>query len=423
MKVGVFCEDILPTQGGGYTLTQEILRSVAELASQSSHEIVVLSNCLERPQVLSAAPHLRYLSTQATEIESKRYKWTYLRTAIREILKHPRNFARVKTWKVQFVEDLLHTHQIDFLWHVSSEYLSMAIPYIMTVWDLAHLTQPYFPEVSKENVWHEREYGRSPQEPGYTITLRRAAYILTGTEAGKAEIERFYQVPPSRIQVVPFPVPRFAQDLAQDGAQDRVQDRMRSDAQVLEQYGLESGYLFYPAQFWAHKNHVNLLLALQALRDRHQLIFTVVFSGSDKGTFSRVKSLIEELGLVAQVHFLGFVPQSDLAALYRNAFALTFASFFGPDNLPPLEAFSLRCPVLAAKVPGVSEQLGDAALLFDPQDPDHIADTVKQLWDSPDLRETLIERGLLQVAQRSSADYVQDVFGILNEFAAVRRCW
>ena len=411
MKVGIYCDDILPTQGGGYTITAEILEAAVALAPKSQHQFVLMSRSLDLPEAFSASPQLSYLSTQATPQAALRYKLRFVRTAFQECIKHPRNLFRIKPWETQFIEDLLRIHQLELVWHVSAHCcLSMEVPYMITVWDLAHRTQPYFPEVSADGQWSGREYGWSEKDPGYAIALRRATYILTGTEAGKAEIERYYQVSPERTKVLAFPVPSLKAPLEQDG-------------EVLAKYELKPGYLFYPAQFWPHKNHINLLLALHILRERHSLRLIVVFSGSDQGNLPHIQALVTELDLSDQVRFLGFVPQSDLVTLYRNAFALTFVSFFGPDNLPPLEAFSLGCPVIAAKVDGALEQLGDAAVLVDPKDPRHIADAVKQLWDHPDQCHLLRERGLIRAQQRSREDYVQDVFGLIDEFAAVRRCW
>ena len=102
----------------------------------------------------------------------------------------------------------------------------------------------------------------------------------------------------------------------------------------------------------------------------------MVFTGSDKGNEQLVRRKISELGLDDQIHMLGFVPRDDLKALYSTALALTFASFFGPGNLPPLEAFALGCPVIASRVPGTQEQLGDAALLFNPADPEELANAI-----------------------------------------------
>ncbi len=240
----------------------------------------------------------------------------------------------------------------------------------------------------------------------------RAAAVITGTEAGKAEIEYFYQVPKERIKILPHPTPAFALNASADDGK-----------QVLIKYSIPENYLFYPAQFWPHKNHAGLLQAVRLLRDKYQLVFPVVFVGSDKGNQSYIRQRVAELGLSAQVHFLGFVPQEDLISLYRKAFALTYLTFFGPENLPPLEAFALGCPVVASQVPGAQEQFGNAALLVDPKDPEQIALAIKSLYEDHTLRHTLIQRGLERALKWTGEDYVKGVFSILDEFEPIRCCW
>ena len=405
MNVGIFCEEIAPTQGGGYTFTSEILQAVLSLVSESSHNFVVISSHPERPQMLSSFNHVRYFSVEASSSERLRYKLSFLKTTIQETLKHPRNLLKTKPWRSQFVEDQLVANHIDIVWSIGIGCPSMEVPYITTVWDLEHRLQPYFPEVSNQGRWNGREQL-------YATSLRRATTILTGTEVGKAEVEQFYHVPSERIRVLPFPVPQFA-----------LEARLGNDQQILDTYHLKNGYLFYPAQFWSHKNHVNLLLAIQWLRDQHDLIFPVVFSGADQGNLPYIRELVEELGLSAQVKFLGFVPQEDLVALYRNALALTFVTFFGPDNLPPLEAFALGCPVIASNFAGAKEQLENAALLVDSKDPKQIAAAIKLLWEDSALRQTLIGRGKVRSSRQTRESYVRSVFEILDEFATIRRCW
>jgi glycosyltransferase involved in cell wall biosynthesis len=69
--------------------------------------------------------------------------------------------------------------------------------------------------------------------------------------------------------------------------------------------------------------------------------FPLVFVGADKGNYQYIRELADELAISAQIYFLGFVPQEDLISLYRKAFAIAYVTFFGPENLPPLEAFAL----------------------------------------------------------------------------------
>ena len=191
----------------------------------------------------------------------------------------------------------------------------------------------------------------------------------------------------------------------------------------MSKYRLPEEYLFYPAQFWPHKNHVGLLLAVNLLREKYNLILPVVFVGYDKGNLQYVRQVADEYDLSKQVHFLGFIPQEDLGGLYHNAFALTYVTFFGPTNLPPLEAFALGCPVIASNVPGAQEQLGDAALLVDPGNEEQIAQAVKTLHGDPTLRETLVQRGLEQSTKSTGEGFVKSCFAILDDFEPVRRCW
>src|SRR5439155_4907404 len=138
---------------------------------------------------------------------------------------------------------------IDLVWFLHPGYLPVPVPYLATVWDLQHRRQPFFPEVSTTGwTWEARELA-------YRSSLPRAARIITGTEAGKDEIIAFYGVSPDNIVVVPMPV-------AQAGLPE--DDGNRID--VRAKYGLRREFLFYPAQFWPHKNHVNLLLALDLLK-------------------------------------------------------------------------------------------------------------------------------------------------------------
>jgi glycosyltransferase involved in cell wall biosynthesis len=273
------------------------------------------------------------------------------------------------------------------------------------VWDLQHRLQPWFPEVSSTGTWRHRENF-------YSEFLRRATIIIAGTEAGRREIERFYQVTSNRIKILPHPTPAFA-----------LRTENIDVEAVLKKYKLKKNYLLYPAQFWSHKNHVNLLLAVAALKSEYQIDLPVVFVGSDKGNQEYIRTFAAQLKPSIDVSFLGVVPTQDLVALYRGAFALGYVTFFGPENLPTLEAFALRCPVVASEVDGAREQLGDAALFVDPRNPRDIAEGIRSLHDNDSLRQTLISQGRARAERWTAKDFVRGVFSALDEFEPVRRCW
>ena len=80
-------------------------------------------------------------------------------------------------------------------------------------------------------------------------------------------------------------------------------------------------------------------------------------------------------------------------------------TFFGPTNIPLLEAWALGCPVLTSDIPGVREQMGDAALLVDPRRVDQLAAGIRNLWTDESLRASLARRGARRLALYGPADF------------------
>ena len=122
-----------------------------------------------------------------------------------------------------------------------------------------------------------------------------------------------------------------------------------------------------------HKNHATLLAALALLRGRKQL-HRLVLCGSDCGHLDRIKGLVAEHDLAQEVSILGFVDSTELGALYRSACALVMPSYFGPTNMPPLEAWAVGTPVIYPEA--FKSQVGDAAILFDYDSPNSLADAI-----------------------------------------------
>lgn len=405
MNIGIFLGYYTLESGGGLTFETEIFRSLVEYGEKSNHTFILYSWNKKFPQEIQTARHIQCIclpsySSPPLKCNGFRQWLSNLKTRCKFINYSLKNSRESSLNSSFFIKD------VDLVWHLTPfRCLTMEIPYITTVWDLQHRLQPYFPEVSTQERWKNRERF-------YETMLRRATFVITGTEEAKCEIQQFYQVAAERIKVFPLPTPHFV-----------FEPSSSSQKAIMDKYHLPSNYLFYPAQFWPHKNHTSLLFAVKWLRDTYHLVFPVVFVGSDQGNLSYIQQVVSQLELSSQTYFLGFIPQKDLMALYRHAFALTFVSLFGPDNLPPLEAFASGCPVIASDVPGSQEQLGNAALLVDSRNEKALASAIKQLYDMPSLRQTLIARGLQRASEWTGKHYVQKMFSLFDEFATIRRCW
>jgi glycosyltransferase involved in cell wall biosynthesis len=302
------------------------------------------------------------------------------------------------------VQALVVKNQIDFVWFMSGYYEPVEVPFAATVWDLGHRQMPWFPELSLSGWTFEQ------REQHYRHVLPRASIVVTGNAAGARAVSGFYQVAPQNIREIPLPVDAAALQ------------EMVADSGVIHAWALTpSQYLLYPAQFWPHKNHITLVDMLSLLHGSGRRL-KLVFSGSDKGNRAHVERYVAQRGLQDSVVFTGFVDAGLLQQLYLNAFAMIFASTMGPDNLPPLEAMALRCPVICADFDGAREQLGSAALLFEPLDAHEAAAHVLEL-DDAQLRQQLLAEGLRVVQGRTPTEYVRKINDALDRFAPWRRLW
>lgn len=119
------------------------------------------------------------------------------------------------------------------------------------------------------------------------------------------------------------------------------------------------GLLLCPPQSWPYKNHLVLLKSLPHLA-RRGVDVRLFLTGEDQGTVSRLQEFVRANELESLVEFRGLVSREELPELFQKAQLLVHQSYFGPDNLAPLEAMCWGLPVLAADVPGQREQLGEA---------------------------------------------------------------
>jgi glycosyltransferase involved in cell wall biosynthesis len=397
MHAGVFLGEFRPDVGGGYTFVNEVAEAFLAVASESPHHFSIFC-----PP--DAATHLRTHGLPANVAVVELAQRGLIGRAIATLKHVTPVFGYVWRWPCA-LERAARAHGVEIMWFVGGFFDTLDMPYIATVWDAQHLTHPWFPEVSAQWRWEYRELFLQRH-------LRRAARVITGTEVGKNELMSFYRLPTDRISILPHPTPSFALSaLATQGAS------------AVERFGLTKDYLLYPAQFWAHKNHVNLLLALKCLLERGNDVPDLVLLGSDKGNKCFVQNKAAELGLSDRVRFLGFMSTEELVSLYQHAGALVYPSFSGPENLPPLEAFALGCPVVASDFPGAREQLDDAALLFDPHDPVSMASAISRALGDDTLRVRLVELGKQRARRWTGRDYARGVMRMIDEFEPVRRTW
>jgi len=247
------------------------------------------------------------------------------------------------------------------------------VPCIYTPYDLQHVHLP--------EMFARRDLRRKAVT--YPYFCGAAEAVVAISRHGKDDLVRTLHLPPEKVRVVPLAPAIDASPDLDASATEALRDRL----------GLPAAFALYPAQTWPHKNHLGLLEALSRLRDREGLAVPAVFTGHRNAFFANLERRVAELGLAGQVAFTGFLGPSELKAVYRMARLVAFPSRFEGFGMPVVEAFRLGVPVACSSATSLPEVAGDAALLFDPGDPDAMTAAIRRLWTDEALRVELVRRG------------------------------
>ena len=190
----------------------------------------------------------------------------------------------------------------------------------------------------------------------FQCQAKYADYILTDSKLGRKQfVESYLRKAKKRPHIVslPYVVPNHIIEAKEELIQVPIK------------------YVFYPAQFWKQKN---------------------------------------------QIILLGFVNDGNMIYLYRHATAMIMPSYFGPTNIPPLEAMALGCPVAISNKYAMPEQVGQAGLLFNPDSPEEIAECIRRIWIDGELGERMIAEGYRRVQRWTEQDFKNRISKV------VKRC-
>lgn len=364
-KIGIYaCTS--PFSGGAYQYTRSIIQAVQRIARESvEYELMVYSEdsvwkkvCIELNAPFT--PLKTTIFKRSVFWVGQKISNSYIRGKISEYA-HPLWCCYKK-------------HQLDLM--IASGPITITKPdtvkMIMPIYDIM---QRYidFPEVGGGHIGEERN-------EKYINICKGSDGVLVDSVLGKEQVLECYgnlvDGLNSKVYVLPYIAP----------------DYIYGKEQVIETF---TKYILYPAQFWKHKNHIRLVRAVSRLRDKG-INVNLVLTGTEKNNKVNVERLVKELALGPQIQILDYVTNEQLVYLYRHARALAMPTFAGPTNIPPLEALAVGCPMILSNNFAMQEQAGDAALYFNPESIEEIADCMEKLWIDDELCAELISNGEIQ---------------------------
>jgi glycosyltransferase involved in cell wall biosynthesis len=282
-------------------------------------------------------------------------------------------------------------------------------PFVFTLHDVQEIHYP-------ENFpWLQRAWRHQVNSQ----LLLHARSVICESKQVKLDVMRAFGVPEDRAAVIT--APPLQQFLAAP-SDDRMQE-------VRRRLQLPEKFLFYPAQFWAHKNHLRLIEAFREVAAEVPDVSLVLTgnprpigharrrSGSTRTSdeYRAVISVIGQFGLSERVLHLGYVEQDDLQVIYRLATALVMPSLFESVSIPIYEAFQVGTPVAASGILAIPEQVGDAGLLFDPSSVASIKQAILKIIKNPELARLLGKRGRDRMLTMTTERYGAQLQKLLDE--------
>lgn len=218
--------------------------------------------------------------------------------------------------------------------------------------------------------------------------LRSATRLIAVSKATKQDLTTRIGIPSRKISVI----------------YEGFNDTLRHTKDHYD--GLKSKYLLFVGTIQPRKNLYRLIQAYRNANIGHDLVLA--------GSRGWMSDPIFQLGNETPgVHFLGYVPDSDLPKLYSGATAFVFPSLFEGFGLPVLEAFACDCPVLTSNSSSLPEVAGDAAIMVDPYSVEDIKRGLQKVVD-PATRQALIKKGRVQLKKFSWTRAAEETLALLK---------
>lgn len=339
--------------------------------------------------------YIRNLITHLQDLDTKNEYFILLLKKDYDILLYQSNFHKVLA---------------DFKWYGVSEQVKLSLllkslnpdlvhfphfnvpllykgKYIVTIHDLIHQHfQIYEATTHGPLIYRVKSLGL---KLAVWSIVKNSSKILVPSEFVKKQLIDQWKVKEDKITVTYEGVDESFLNL--------IKSRQQNDFQkVAKKFVIQKPYLFYVGNAHPHKNIPLLIGVFNELKNKFFRL-SLVLSGPDNYFWQNFKKMFSPRGCI----YTGFVTDSELVELYKNAAAFIMPSLEEGFGIPILEAMACGCPVVSSKAASLPEVGGDAAIYFDPKDKEDMIKKIEQVLIDEKLRVELVYKGLKRYQQFS----------------------
>ncbi len=214
-----------------------------------------------------------------------------------------------------------------------------------------------------------------------TLAVRRVRRFWVETVTARAGLARRLGIAPERIDVVPNAVNRLFVPLPGPPPPGRIR-------------------ILHLSAYYPHKNHAFLLPVAKALRRLYpdfDFEFVVTLP-QDGQPWKDLSACFDQAGIAGRIRTLGYLEVKNCPAAYRDCHVVFHPSLLEVFSATYLEAFAASRPVVASDLDFAHEVCGDAASYFDPLSPEDAAAALFRAVNDQELRNGLINKGLIRHA-------------------------
>lgn len=275
-------------------------------------------------------------------------------------------------WRSYGIVSLLSRNKIDVYHGLSNELPFNVSKFkgkkIVTIHDLIFLRYPKLYPLFDRTIYNKK----------IKRACKNADVIIATSEQTKNDILQFYSIKPQKIKVIYQSCNTvFYKEISPDQIEN-----------IRSKYKLPEKYLLYVGTIEERKNLLVILKALTIVKN-----IPLVVIGKKKSYFKKIQEFIVAGNLEKRVLFLENIPNEELPIIYKNAEIFIYPSLFEGFGIPIIEALTSKVPVITTQDGCFSEAGGTGSIYIEPTNDEQLAEEIKKLLSSPELRKEMIEKG------------------------------